>query len=226
MLVEEVVEGPEVTVNAFSVGGRFHPLTVTDRIVADPPAFGVALEHVWPSELDPDLVAVCVDVARRAAEAVGVTDGPTYTQVLVGTDGPRVGELAARLGGGHDAELCEAALGVDLNALALQAALGETIDEASLAPQDDAGGACIRFLVPEPGRLESVEGLEDAEASDGVVWVRSYREPGHVFGPLRRGGDRAGAVLAVGRKRDEARARATRTAERIRFVTADAEALV
>jgi biotin carboxylase len=226
MLVEEFVEGPEVTVNAFSVGGRFHPLTVTDRVVADPPAFGVALEHVWPSELDADLVAACGDVARRAAEAVGVTTGPTYTQILVARDGPRVGELAARLGGGHDAELCEAALGVDLNALALQTSLGEEVDETRLAPEPAVGGACMRFLVPGPGQLEAVQGLDDAEASDGVVWVRSYREPGHMFGPFRRGGDRAGAVLAVGRKRDEARARAGRAADRIRFVTADAEALV
>ena len=30
----------------------------------------------------------------------------------MGPDGPRVGELAARLGGGHDAELCDAAVGV------------------------------------------------------------------------------------------------------------------
>ena len=49
LLVEELVPGREVTVNAFSVGGRFTPLTVTDRLVAEPPAFGVALAHVWPS---------------------------------------------------------------------------------------------------------------------------------------------------------------------------------
>ena len=45
-------------------------------------------------------------MAEAAAAAVGMRDGPSYTQVLVGQDGPRVGELAARLGGGHDAELC------------------------------------------------------------------------------------------------------------------------
>ena len=53
-LVEELVDGPEVTVNAFSVEGRFVPLTVTDRLIAEPPAFGVALAHVWPSEHDVD----------------------------------------------------------------------------------------------------------------------------------------------------------------------------
>jgi hypothetical protein len=56
--------------------------------------------------------------------------------------------------------------------------------------------------------------------------VRIYREPGYVFGPLRRGSDRAGAVLAIGETREQALARADAAADRIRFFTADAEALV
>src|SRR5439155_8103405 len=80
-LVEELVEGPEATVNAFSVGGRFYPLTVTDRLTADPPAFGVALAHVWPSEHADERA---VEAARLAAAALEIEDGPTYTQLRLG----------------------------------------------------------------------------------------------------------------------------------------------
>ena len=212
--------------NGFSVGGRFHPVAVTDRVVADPPAFGVALAHVWPSELPEETVEAAARVAEAAAAAVGVQDGPTYTQVLVAEEGPRVGELAARLGGGHDAELCEAAVGVHLNRATIAAALGERLYDGAFVPDELAGGACVRFLVPEPGVLEAVEGLDAAERSSGIVWVRSYRQPGHEFGELRRGGDRAGAVLAVGDSRKEAVTRAERAASKIRIVTAEAEALV
>ena len=227
VLVEELVPGREVTVNAFSVNGRFTPLTVTDRVVAEPPAFGVALAHVWPSSLAPAEVGAAVEAARAAADALGVRDGPTYTQVVVGGRGAFVVELAARLGGGHDAELCWAALDVDLNGLALSAALGEPIEEEQLRPVGVAGGACVRFLVPEPGELREVAGVEQAEAVDGVVWVRIYPEPGALLAPLRRGSDRVGAVLAVGASRDEAVERAGRAADCVRFVTADAaEAVV
>ena len=225
VLVEELVPGREVTVNAFSIDGRFIPLTVTDRVVAEPPAFGVALAHVWPSSLLPEEAAGAVDVARAAAEAVGVCEGPTYTQVVVGERGAFVVELAARLGGGHDAELCRAAIDVDLNGLALAAALGEPVAEPQ--PVGAAGGACVRFFVPEPGELRQIEGVGEAEAVEGVVWVRVYREPGSILGPLRRGSDRVGAVLAVGGSRDEAVERAGRAADCVRFVTADApEAVV
>jgi biotin carboxylase len=143
-------------------------------------------------------------------------------------------ELAARLGGGHDAELCEAALGVDLNGLAIDFALG-TVPEWGLSPLSSAdqpgdsplrgqsseefpGGACVVFLVPPIGVLRSVEGVEQAEALPGVRWVRVYRSPGRRFGPLRRGADRAGAVLAVGDDRDDALVKARRAASAIRFV--------
>jgi biotin carboxylase len=223
-LVEELVDGREVTVNAFSLGGRFVPLTVTDRVVAEPPAFGVALAHVFPSSLPRGEVAAAVELAQRAAAAIGLVDGPSYTQVLVGPDGPRVGELAARLGGGHDAELCDAALGVDLNGLALAAALGAPVEAPHASQQ--VGGACVRFLVPAPGALRAVDGVDSAEAMDGVEWVLIYREPGTIVGPLRRGSDRAGAVLATGADREEAVGRAARAAALVRFETVAAEALV
>ncbi len=223
-LVEQLVDGQEVTVNAFSLDGRFYPLTVTDRFRAEPPAFGVALAHVWPSGLEPARVGAAVEAAREAAAALGIENGPTYTQVVVGVHGARVVELAARLGGGHDAELCEAALGVDLNELALAAALGESIPPQVLTPLDPVGGAVTRFLVAPPGELQTVEGVEEAQAVEGVVRVRVYRRPGWRFGELRVGADRAGAVLAVGRSREDALGKASAAAERIRFVTADVDA--
>jgi biotin carboxylase len=213
-LVEELVEGPELTVNAFSVDGVFHPLTVTDRLTAEPPAFGVALAHVWPAERGAD---DAVDVVRRAVDALGIRNGPTYTQVRLAADGPKVIELAARLGGGHDAELCETALGVDLNDLALAAALGEETPPPE--PRPRVGGASTVFLVPPPGELLSLEGVEEARASEGVFAVRVYRRPGFRFGELRIGADRAGAVQATGASRDEALERARSAAALIRFQT-------
>jgi biotin carboxylase len=211
-LVEELVDGPEVTCIGISIDGAFHCLAVTDRVVAEPPAFGVALAHVYPSEVS-DTLEVS-DTVSRAVAALGIANGPSYTQLRIDADGPKVIEVAARLGGGHDAELVQAVTGVDLNGLAIDAALGLPV--AVPQPRELAGGAVTRFLVAPPGALERVEVPEDVEH------VRVYREPGFVFTPLRRGADRAGAVLATGATRAEALARADASADRIRFVTADA----
>ncbi len=216
-IVEEYIDGPEVTVQAASVDGAFHPLLVADRLTAEPPAFGVALAHAWPCVSE---TQAPIEAARAAAEALGIRNGPTYTQIRVGEDGCRVVELAARLGGGHDAELCEAATGVRLNDVALDFALGERPCVSETQGSSSAGGACVLFLVAPEGELRAVEGREEAHAVDGVLDVRIYREPGFRFGPLRHGADRAGAVIAVGDDRDDALDRARRAAGAIRFLVA------
>jgi biotin carboxylase len=210
-LVQELVDGQEVTVNAFSAAGRFHPLTVTDRERAA--AFGVATAHLWPPASDP---AAAAAVAERAVEALGITDGPTYTQIVLGPDGPRVLEVAARLGGGHDAELCQAALGVDLAALAVRAALGHV---AAPVPETERP-AVVRFLLGPPGTLAAVDGLDDARQADGVLDAVVYRAPGERIAPVAVGADRAGFVLATGATRTAAdqvaRAAAGRIVLRVR----------
>jgi biotin carboxylase len=222
-IVEEYVDGPEVTVQAVSVDGVFHPLLVTDRVTADPPAFGVALAHVFPCLTG---TRSAVEAAGAAAVALGIRNGPTYTQIRVGEDGARVVELAARLGGGHDAELCLAALGVDLNGLAISAALGEGPHADALVAEPRVGGATTVLLTAEPGELEAIDGIDDAEVAPGVIRVRAYRRPGFIVEELRRGSDRVGAVQATGSSREEALERARAAAALIRFRTARARSVV
>jgi biotin carboxylase len=225
VLLEELVDGPEVTVNAFSVDGSFRALTVTDRVLAEPPAFGVALAHVSPSE---HAVDDAVAVAEQAVRALGIENGPTYTQLRLSPSGPIVGEVAARVGGGHDAELVLAATGVDLNDMAITAALTPMSLEVGVDVNVDVHwrqAACVRFLVPPPGELIAVDGVEEAASLPGIEWARIYRRPGHVFRELRTGSDRAGAVLAVGETRAEAVERAAAAAESVRFSTAGVEAV-
>jgi biotin carboxylase len=93
-------------VQAFSLGGAFHSLSG--------PA-GVA------------------DLAARAAEALGIHEGPTCTRIRITAAGPQVIELAARLGNPAEVELAHESTGIDLNALALKSALGDRIDRGELA---------------------------------------------------------------------------------------------
>ena len=95
-LAEEASGGAEVTVTALLRDGSFEPL----------------LGSGLPAEL-----------ARRAALALGIRNGLTSTRLRLGLEGPRVVSLQAHAGA-REAELCRLLLGIDLHALALDAALG------------------------------------------------------------------------------------------------------
>jgi hypothetical protein len=101
-LVEELVEGPEVIVHGFSVGGDFYELVPVDSGGLGP-------------------------LAAAAAAALGIADGPTQVEIRLAPDGPRVSELLAA----HDPELWRGAE-LDLNALVLRGVLGEPVDAIDL----------------------------------------------------------------------------------------------
>jgi biotin carboxylase len=219
VLVEELVDGDEVTVLGFVEAGELTVFAVTDRLTAGELAFGVALAQAWPSgHAEP-----AAEVTRRAVEALGIEHGPVCVQLRVGRGGPEVIDVGARLGSDHDAELVFAATGIDLNRLALESALGGPLGDDPVLAAPRIGGVVVRFLVAPPGVLDSVE---VPQGLTGVVQTWLYREPGYVFTPLRRRADRAGAVLVVGASREEAMVRADAAVERIRFRTADAEVLI
>jgi biotin carboxylase len=201
-LFEAFVPGPEVTVNAFSAGGRFHPVAVTARDHFDAP--GVARRHVYPSGLDD---AAAISTAEAAVAALGIMEGPSYIQLIQSDAGPVIMEVAARLGGGHDSEICRLAAGVDLAGAAVSAAVGWTVDEALLEPHPQ--GACvIEFLEAPAGVLVSATGPPE---------VTFYHAPGHRYPPLRTAIDRAGYVIALGSTRQEALDRARTAVEAVRF---------
>jgi biotin carboxylase len=116
-------------------------------------------------------------------------------------------EVAARLGGGHDSEICRRAAGVDLAAAAVRAALGLEVAPADLEPHPD--GACvIEFLRAPEGELRSATGPPEATF---------YHAPGHRYGPLRTATDRAGYVITQGATREEALDRARTAVQAVRF---------
>ena len=63
-----------------------------------------------------------------------------------------------------------------------------------------------------------VDGLAEARALPGVELAHVYRTPGALIGPLLRGPDRAGFVLATGATREDAEAAARAAESTIRFV--------
>jgi biotin carboxylase len=203
VLFEGFVPGPEVTVNGFTAEGRAVVAAVTDRMHFDD-APGVAQCHVFPTERDP---AAAAEAATRAVAALGIGAGPWYVQVILGPDGPRIVEVAARLGGGHDSELVKLVTGVDLARAAVLAALGRRVTVADVTP-DPHGAGVIRFLEAPPGTLLRAAGPPEA---------CFYDAPGHVYGPIRIATDRAGYVLAGGATRDDALARAAAAAAAVRF---------
>ena len=87
-LVEELISRASVTVNAFSVDGRFVPLTVTDREQAPPPRPSASRSPTSGRlRSEPGETGEAIETAAAAARLSASSPGRT-TQVLLTDDGP------------------------------------------------------------------------------------------------------------------------------------------
>jgi len=210
-IVERFHTGPDVNCLAVARSGEVDLVTLSDRLRPSGIGFGVCLMHLYPSALPEVRRAEVEEVARASVQAIGLRDAVAYPQLLVSDDGVRVVEIAARVPGGQMDEVARLGAGVDLVEVAVRQALGEEIPDELIRPRGQQPLA-IRFLTAEPGPLPvgvvtSVDGIERASASPGVVQAVSVIAPGETIRPVQTDGDRRGYVIARGDTAEEAAAR-------------------
>ena len=214
-LMEEFLEGPEISVEAFSNQGVHHVLSVTEKIIM--PNF-VEIGHVVPgrnsSELQMDLATFVSDFLK----IVGIQYGPTHTEVRVTKKGFFILESHDRTGGDRINELVYYARGLDMKKLAFRQAMGMELTELfEFSKQVDHLAAAIVFLAPQQGQLRSINGVEQAKSVKGIKEVLLYVREGDIIGPIRDSLDRAGFVIACGETPNIAYDRAKMASELIQF---------
>lgn len=195
VIIEEYMEGPEVSVEVLSYKGNAHVLQITDKLTSGAPHF-VELGHNQPSQLDKGTKEKICDVAVRAVKAIGIENGPAHVEIIVTTDGPKIVELGARLGGDCiTSHLVFLSTGIDMVKETIKVLCGE---EPDLVKKYEKG-ASIRFLTSETlGVLDHVEGEDGAQATDGVIEVSDIMSQGDLIESVRSSDDRVAYVIAQG----------------------------
>ncbi|WP_328935055.1 MULTISPECIES: ATP-grasp domain-containing protein [unclassified Streptomyces] len=163
VLLEELLDGPEVSVETVSHAGAVHVVGVTDKSVGGAPAF-IETGHMFPAALPGADTEAAEQTALAALKALGLTDGVVaHTEIKLTSAGPRVVEVNPRPAGNRITELVRHVTGIDLAAAFVEVSLGRAPD---LRPSDTGlRSAAVGFLVPETsGTLASLDGggLQDA----------------------------------------------------------------
>ncbi len=170
VLLEELLDGPEVSVETVSYAGTAHVVGVTDKSVGGAPAF-VETGHMFPAGLAEAEAKEAAGTAVAALDALGLDGTVAHTEIKLTSYGPRVVEVNPRPAGNRITELVRHVTGVDLAAACVDTALGRA---PQLTPRETGvGSAAISFLVPsDDGVLEGFEGAEGLAELDGVREVQ------------------------------------------------------
>ena len=215
IVVEEYMEGPEVSVETLAVDGIVHVIQITDKLTTGAPYF-VEMGHSQPSQLSKETKERIAEVAIAANKAIGIQNGPSHTEIKVTKDGPKIVELGARLGGDCiTTHLVPLSTGVNMVECSIRIALGEKPD---LTAKWDKGAA-IRYLKTGTGIIQGITGLQEAEDIPGVVQVSIVHGVAEQVGEIRNSVDRVGFIIAQAEDAVSAVEIAEEGAERIKVLT-------
>ncbi|MFD9817455.1 ATP-grasp domain-containing protein [Streptomyces violascens] len=207
VLVEEYLDGPEVSVECVTYQGQTAVVAVTRKTVGMPPFFE-ELAHVVDAN-DP-LLATVAPVATAALEALGVTEGISHVEMRLVDGRPRLIEVNGRIGGDMIGHLVHLATGVDLARAAADIACGRAPD---LTPTHSQAAA-IRLIYPARSGTLTTRSI-DADFAVGADWLERVcfqRQAGDQL-VLPPQGDmfsaRIGYLITTGPRAADAQARST-----------------
>ena len=192
VIIEEYLEGSEVSVEVIALKGVPHIIQVTDKITTGAPHF-VEMGHSQPSRLDENSILKIKKLASDAVCAVGIENGPAHVEIMMTKNGPKMIELGARLGGDCiTTHLTPLSTGVDMVRAVIEIACGVTPD---IEPKFSKGSA-ISFISAENGEIKEISGIENARAVEGVTEVSLTKKIGDKVCDIKSSNDRVGFVIA------------------------------
>lgn len=192
VIMEEYMQGPEVSVEVMVSHGVPHVLQITDKLTTGAPHF-VEMGHSQPSRLPEEAQDAIRDLASRAALSVGIQNGPAHVEIILTKSGPKMVELGARMGGDCiTTHLVPLSTGIDMVGNTIKIALGEEPD----LEQKLWKGSAIRYFHAPHGVIRRICGVEEAEKLDGVQEITFVKQVGDTVGDIGSSTDRVGFVIA------------------------------
>lgn len=159
VLAEEFLDGPVISLDSFSSGGRHLPLGISRYRMNE---HYVEWEHRLPGPVEDAERTAAVALTGAVLDAVGLTDGPAHTEFVLTAGGPRLLESHTRPGGLGIPDLLRRVYDRDPNDMYLGVLLG--LEPLPPEVAEPIAGGAIRFFTPPAGLLQKIEGFDDLDA--------------------------------------------------------------
>lgn len=217
-VVEEYMQGPELSVDTLVCNGQVHLLTIADRHIEREPYF-VETGHTVPSIISDEMKAQVLDVMTQGIRAIGARNGASKADMKITADGPKIGEITVRLSGGYHSQLTDPlATGMRSIKAAIDIALGLPLDPNDITPQRHHT-ACERAIIAEPGEVVAIEGVEQLDQIPGFRHIFLHVKVGDIIQPVTSNLGKAANIICSAPTRNEAFASAAAVLETVKIIT-------
>lgn len=203
ILFEELMIGPELSVESFIADGVITVLGVSEKKKSEYP-FPFDLELIYPGNYSIEHLTQIKALNENVINAIGISMGFAHAEMILTANGPRLIEIAARGCGARIAtDLLPVLTGIDLLGARLSQALGDAVELPKVAY--DTFGIVRFFELPE-GRIRSINGVREAASEPGIIHLDFVPVVGDRITKAQSGDQRPGFLIGVAKSRGAASA--------------------
>ena len=223
LIIEEFMEGVELSVETISVDGKVNVLAIADKEKPDLRT-RVTTGINYSANISDHQKVLVKKLVRDATLSIGIENGMGHTEVMLTQDGPKLIEIGARGGGGHIFHtIIEKVSGINAPVSYANVLLGRKPDISHI----QSNGAVYRFFNPNGGIFRGVKHIGKAKGLNGVDDIHISIKEGQRIGILENGLQRIGFMVTYADSRNEAIAIANKVEEVIEFeIENDSEELL
>lgn len=155
VIIEEYVDGDEISVNTLSKDGACVFKIISDRIVWDEYPGGIIHKHIIPSKYDSGQMKQRIeDLVERVLKKLGIKNGPAYFQIKINRGiEPKLIEVTPRLDGCHMWRLIHHYCGVNLLDLSMKLLQRQSLDNQFVPTISEEKKVITEFLCQAPNTI-------------------------------------------------------------------------
>lgn len=201
-IVEEYVEGEELTVDVYIEDGLAHTLCISNIDKIPENDRFVICRTRYPAQIDDEIKKQVEVVAEQIAKAFNLQNSPMLVQMI--TDGKKVSvvEFCARTGGGDKFRLIKQVSNFDVIKAVVDLTLGK---KPHVVPYQLPECIVNEFLYSEPGIFDYLEGFEEMREQGAISEYFQLKTKGTECGEIKSSGDRVAYYTIQAPTMDEAR---------------------
>lgn len=195
-IVEEYIEGFEISVNIYVVNGDIKLLFVTERISFNDYPGGIIKSHQYPvtKDLNYDKVE---DMSKKAIEILNIKNGPAYFQVKINSEGnPKIIEVTPRLDGCHIWRMIKELKGINLFEIVLNHLCGKKVDDDHFLKtvSHEKRNAKLSFFTSPPN---TVFQKSNYNPIDEAIYTEWYYNEGEIIRPINQYAEKTGYQIIL-----------------------------
>lgn len=214
-ILEQFVKGYEITVEGFCANGKHRVLAISKKKHF---RTGIASTLTYPAPLPPAIERKIVEADNNYVNSSGLVFGPTHAEYLVNEDNGEfyLVEIACRGGGTLiSSDIVKWVSGFDVYDAYLKCLEGTVVNvyEKPITKKS----AELHFFDFGSGKIESLEGIEEATRSDGVLMMDFDYKVGDVLKSCEDDRSRQGFAIIYADTSEQLQKRVKTVCDKIRI---------